>query len=145
MRPNADDATLAVGRVIAGQMLPGDEQWIASSFKQWLDYGGELPMPRCFGLPTTPAKLQQLQRNRWLITAWQSIPGDLSPWNRSLALAAEIRHFEAEVWPIWRKSGKPAGASNLRAALFDARCAAGKAMPESTYCIHGICTCHQYK
>jgi len=49
------------------------------------------------------------------------LTGGPSPWSRSLALAREIRRFEATVWPRWRHcDAPPEGASGLRRALFAA-------------------------
>lgn len=45
-----------------------------------------------------------------------------SDWQRSKALAAEVRTFEGQVWPRWRAlEAPPANASEVRVLLFRAR------------------------
>jgi len=135
----AVDPIQFVQRLIAGQPLPCDLHVLAIGVKTWVDTS--IPLERCLHLPTTRAKLRGLARNRWLCEAWQAIPGDLTPWMRAVTLAAEVRHFQASIWPSWRIYGKPADASQLRSALYEARLAAGKALPQTAVRLQQICEC----
>jgi hypothetical protein len=54
------------------------------------------------------------------------------------ALAAEVRRFQAVLWPRWRDlEAPPAGASRLRSALFHAA-RSGVEVPESARQLHRI-------
>ena len=132
----------AAAAASAGLPLPpAAATWIVESASAYLAGGAALDV--ALGLAggpghRKPRTLWRLsERNRHLIEAHALFDG--SPWSRSVSLAAEIRRFEAIIYPRWRQLAEPpAGASALRSCLFHARCLAP--LPFSARALHDLCT-----
>ncbi len=108
----------------------------------WLRNAGELSLDRCMNLPPPSARsrLAKLKRDYWLTVAHGMCDGG-SAWHRSTRLLAELTRFREVIWPAWKEQGgPPAGASELRSALYEVVIASPKKLPKSARAIHRIVT-----
>lgn len=99
-----------------------DEQtmaWVQAGFAKWTRCGGTLPLERCLGLPTTRNQVELRKRDYWLKKAALMLHKG-SPHATMNALADELEVFISRgPWRVWEAlSAPPAGASELRSALF---------------------------
>lgn len=53
---------------------------------------------RLIAVGRTEFQRRKARRDYWLREAWNSLPGALTPWQRSIRLASEIRRFTAGSW-----------------------------------------------
>lgn len=112
VRAVAGDA--AAERAVAVAMLAGLRKWFLAGEQRPI--GEYLP-----GIAGNDRRAQKLaQRDYWLIRAHQQCIG-ATPWLKSVTLEREITRFEGTIWPAWSLlQSPPEGASELRAALFNA-------------------------
>lgn len=108
--------------------------------RAYFQCGGQVDLARCCGLPSPTArrKFDLLNRDFWLCEAARQIEAD-TPWDRSVALGAELKKFMARIWPAWQGKGEPPpGASQLHACLFRAVAATPEKIPTTTRHLHRI-------
>lgn len=118
MGTHSDDHLELAERVAAGALDAAAMRWVCQGFGAYLKAGGSVPLERCFGLATTPAKLRMTRRNAWLASAVLEVQGS-STSMRVASLVAEYNRFLGWQWRAWRElSEPPAGTSRLRHALF---------------------------
>lgn len=120
-------ATVAVGILLRG-------------VRAYFQSGGQIDLARCCGLPSPTArrKFDLLNRDYWLCEAARQIKA-ATPWDRSVALAAELRKFTARIWPAWQgNDAPPQGASQLHSCLFKAVATAPQKIPTTTRHLHRI-------
>lgn len=129
-------------RVAAGKFDADVCTWLEKGFAARYLARGDIPLERCLALASTPAKLARAERDVHIFAAWCC---DLapSPWQRSVALKAEVKRFLMDIWPRWREDpAPPAGASELRRHLFLAKTACERAgirrFPETAEHLHNI-------
>lgn len=88
----------------------------------YLEGNGAVDLSSLCGLPppTARRKFARMQSDYWICRAAQQIDAP-SPWPCAQALEHEFRVFFTSLWPTWRHyEMPPAGASELRTALFHA-------------------------
>ncbi len=140
---NSAEALVRIAAALESGRLPpvGDRAFLACAIRRWLQE--DEPIDRALGLGggqgLRKARTTYLRecRNAALRKAHTLVDGP-SAWQRSVALAAEVRHFNASIWPCWGGLDEPpTGFSDLRAALFEA--ANLGALPETPEGLHRIC------
>lgn len=122
-------------RAAAGDLDAQDEarDILLAGLQTYWRAGGQIPLERAVGLPTSTARQQQakLVRNYWLGRAFAHVCGE-SAWVRLLGLEREIKTFQSIILPGWVDLPEPPpGASELRSALFRAERACPGKMPTS--------------
>ena len=126
----------------SGAVPPDVAAWFDRGIEEFLSRQG--PLDECLNLTGGPGMRKALtvylihRRDYHLRQAWLTLAAS-SPWKRSVALAGEIKRFEARVWPRWRDlSEPPPGSSDLRTHLFHAF-RAQLDIPKLTR-LHSICS-----
>jgi hypothetical protein len=115
-----------------------DIDWLCNGFLAFLSNSGRIPLERCLHLPTNERTLSRARRDDFLCTAWLETDPALSAWQRSAALAAEVRRFGARKWPRWSAlTAAPGEASALERALFEAF-RSHERIPGTTMQLHNI-------
>lgn len=106
-------------RVAAGQFNESVHDALRRGFAAFVDAGGDVPLERCLRLPRSTARFRLTQRDRWLAEVAGSTEG-VTSWAKSVAVSQALDAFLARgAWKAWRDlQDPPAGASNLRVALF---------------------------
>lgn len=107
-------------RVASKALKREDIDWLCNGFSAFLASSGRVPLERCLRLPTNERALRRARRDDLLCIAWLATDPTSSAWQRSEALAAEVRRFGARKWPRWSTLvAAPDGASAMDRALFD--------------------------
>jgi len=113
-------------------------EWLCNGFSAFLANSGRVPLERCLRLPTNEHALSRAKRDALLCEAWLETDPTLSAWQRSEALAVEVRRFAARKWPRWSEmSEAPEGASAIERTLFEAFRSHGR-IPGTTMQLHNI-------
>jgi hypothetical protein len=119
--PLQEDELERAERIASGRIEASDLDWLRKGFSAFLAGVGAVPLERCLRLPRHDFTLRRAFRDYWLCRAWNLVPGQLSPWRRSDALAAAVRAFESQQWTCWSAGeDAPASATDLQIALFRA-------------------------
>ncbi|MDM0014825.1 hypothetical protein QTH87_20445 [Variovorax sp. J22P168] len=117
----ADDHLLRAHRVANRTLRHEDIDWLCNGFSAFLASSGRVPLERCLRLPTNERALRRARRDDLLCAAWLQTDPALSGWQRSEALAMEVRRFGARKWPRWSAlDAAPEEASAMDQALFEA-------------------------
>jgi hypothetical protein len=125
-------------RVASKTLKREDIEWLCNGFSAFLANSGRVPLERCLRLPTNERALGRARRDDLLCTAWLETDPALSAWQRSEALAAEVRRFGARKWPRWSAMvAAPDGASAMDRALFEAF-RSHERIPGTTMQLHNI-------
>ena len=88
---------------LAELLSPAWPPWFRAGVRAWRDGGGDLEAH--LGLDRRGHRLAT--RNRHIVAAWHLVEPDREPWQRALALSAEIRKFETRLWPRLRDRAEP--------------------------------------
>ncbi|NML44770.1 hypothetical protein HHL11_13510 [Ramlibacter sp. G-1-2-2] len=116
-----DNQLMRAHRVASKTLEREDIDWLCNGFAAFLASAGRVPLERCLRLPANERALSRARRDDLLCAAWLETDPALSAWQRSEALAAEVRRFGARKWPRWSTLGAaPDGASAIERALFEA-------------------------
>ena len=119
--PALDNELLRAHRVASDKLDHEDAIWLAKGFRAYLTNKGRIPLERCLRLPANEAACQRAIRDYWLRLAWRRVPGQLSPWCRSEALASAVKRFRATKWVRWSDSKSlDVAPDSLDEALFEA-------------------------
>jgi hypothetical protein len=129
---------LSLAALESGEPLPPEaRRWLIDGLGGWL---AGVPLEEALELNRLERNTRlKADRNRHLRQAWRLLE-DMggTPWARSVRLKAEIERFESVLWPGWRDlPALPAGASELRTALFHAFKA--RRPPRTEVALHKIC------
>lgn len=121
MTTGADNQLMRAHRVANKTLKHEDIDWLCNGFSAFLASSGRVPLERCLRLPTNERALRRARRDDLLCLAWLETDPALSAWQRSEALAVEVRRFGARKWPRWSAMpAPPAEASAMDRALFEA-------------------------
>jgi len=134
----ASDQLMRAYRVANKALRGEDIEWLCNGFSAFLANSGRVPLERCLRLPANERALSRARRDDLLCVAWLLTDPALSAWQRSEALAAEVRRFGARVWPRWSAMlAAPDGAGAMDRALFEAF-RSHERMPGTAMQLHNI-------
>lgn len=138
MAAGQDNQLMRAHRVASKTLRGEDIDWLCNGFSAFLANSGRVPLERCLRLPTSERALSRARRDDLLCMAWLETDPSLSAWQRSEALAEQVRRFAARKWPMWSTlPAAPEGASAMERALFEAF-RSHKRIPGTTMQLHNI-------
>ena len=114
-----DDPLQALAHFTDGALTERGAALLRKGIDAYLDAGGEIPLERCLGIPSTHAARRRLRRDSWLRKAATFIDAS-SRWTGSQKLEAEWNKFISRgPWQAWRDGDyPPPEATPLSEALF---------------------------
>lgn len=114
-----EDPLQALAHFTDGALTESGAALLRKAFDAYLNAGGEIPLERCLGIPSTHAARRRLRRDSWLRKAAMLIDADGS-WTGSQKLEAEWNRFISRgPWQAWRADDRPPPeATPLSEALF---------------------------
>lgn len=138
LESGADNHLTRAHRVANKTLNREDIDWLCRGFYAFLANGGRVPLERCLRLPSNEGAMSRARRDHYLCTAWLETDAALSSWQRSEALAAEVRRFGLRKWPSWAALAiAPEQASAMDRALFEAF-RSHERMPGTAMQLHNI-------